>query len=166
MTQDNPLEILFATDLWATRQILDACERLSPEQFSRKFEMGFGSLQATITHLIASMRGWSDALAQREFRQRIDQDGKTYSLAELRTLLHEAAEEFRSLVYSKPLAATMTRERGGKVYTFTYAEVATQVMTHGFHHRAQCLNMLRHVGVSPLPPASVLEWTRATGGKA
>jgi uncharacterized damage-inducible protein DinB len=26
------------------------------------------------------------------------------------------------------------------------------------HHRAQCLNMLRHLGVTPLPPSSVTEW--------
>ena len=27
------------------------------------------------------------------------------------------------------------------------------------HHRAQCLNMLRQLGVTPLPPSSVAEWT-------
>jgi uncharacterized damage-inducible protein DinB len=27
------------------------------------------------------------------------------------------------------------------------------------HHRAQCLNMLRHLGVTPLPASSVTEWT-------
>jgi uncharacterized damage-inducible protein DinB len=34
-----------------------------------------------------------------------------------------------------------------------------QVTTHAMHHRAQCLNMLRHLGVTPLPPSSVAEWT-------
>jgi hypothetical protein len=28
------------------------------------------------------------------------------------------------------------------------------------HHRAQCLNMLRHIGLTPLPLSSVLEWIR------
>jgi uncharacterized damage-inducible protein DinB len=27
------------------------------------------------------------------------------------------------------------------------------------HHRAQCLNMLRKLGVTPLPKSSVAEWT-------
>jgi hypothetical protein len=26
------------------------------------------------------------------------------------------------------------------------------------HHRAQCLNLLRRLGVEKLPPSSVLEW--------
>jgi uncharacterized damage-inducible protein DinB len=37
--------------------------------------------------------------------------------------------------------------------------VLTHVTTHGMHHRAQCLNMLRQLGVTPLPPSSVTEWT-------
>jgi uncharacterized damage-inducible protein DinB len=39
-----------------------------------------------------------------------------------------------------------------------------QVATHGVHHRAQCLNMLRHLGVKPLPLSSVAEWSRTADG--
>ena len=31
------------------------------------------------------------------------------------------------------------------------------VATHGMHHRAQCLNMLRQLG-APLPEIDLLEW--------
>ena len=41
------------------------------------------------------------------------------------------------------------------------AGVITHIATHGTHHRAQCLNMLRRLGVHPLPQSSVAEWTRA-----
>jgi uncharacterized damage-inducible protein DinB len=37
--------------------------------------------------------------------------------------------------------------------------ILTHATTHGMHHRAQCLNMLRHLGVTPLPQSSVIEWT-------
>jgi len=43
--------------------------------------------------------------------------------------------------------------------------VITHVTTHGMHHRAQCLNMLRHVGVNPLPQSSVLQWMLAGEGR-
>ena len=55
----------------------------------------------------------------------------------------------------------VTRVREGQVIRLTRAGVITQVTTHGMHHRAQCLNMLRHLGVKPLPPSSVIEWVRA-----
>ncbi|MFN0010846.1 MAG: DinB family protein [Phycisphaerales bacterium] len=37
-----------------------------------------------------------------------------------------------------------------KTYTFTRAAVLAHVTTHGYHHRAQCLNMLRQLG-APVP---------------
>jgi len=53
---------------------------------------------------------------------------------------------------------------GGKQYAFTRGAILAHVTTHGMHHRAQCLNMLRHIGVSPLPLSSVLEWMRTVDG--
>jgi uncharacterized damage-inducible protein DinB len=47
------------------------------------------------------------------------------------------------------------------VSTFTRAVILCHVHTHSMHHRAQCLNMLRHLGVSPLPQSSVTDWSRA-----
>jgi len=40
----------------------------------------------------------------------------------------------------------------------TRGTVVAQVTTHGVHHRAQCLNMLRRLDITPLPPSSVAEW--------
>ena len=49
--------------------------------------------------------------------------------------------------------------RDGRTADFTRGAILTHVTTHAMHHRAQCLNMLRHLGVTPLPPSSVTEWT-------
>ena len=42
------------------------------------------------------------------------------------------------------------------------AEPLVHVTTHGMHHRAQCLNMLRHLGVpgvsDRLPEIDPLDW--------
>ena len=39
------------------------------------------------------------------------------------------------------------------------------VLTHGHYHRAQCLNMLRHLGVpgvsDKLPDLDVIDWQHA-----
>ena len=52
------------------------------------------------------------------------------------------------------------RSRWQSVHLHACRRDHTHTMTHGMHHRAQCLNMLRHLGVSPLPPSSVVEWAR------
>jgi len=157
MATSDPLAILLAHDRWATTQMLEACEKLSDEQFHQRFEMGPGSLHDTLTHMLAAMRAWGDLLAGREMRPRLE--GTRRSVAELKGLLDEIASDFAASARAHPLEGTITRERGGKTYTFTRGAVLTQVTTHGTHHRAQCLNMLRQVGVSPLPASSVAEWT-------
>ena len=60
----------------------------------------------------------------------------------------------------RPLGEPVTRRtRDGRTIRLTRGAVLAHVATHGAHHRAQCLNMLRQLGVSPLPPTSVAEWT-------
>ncbi len=157
MPAHNPLDILLDTNHWATRQILDACARLSDEQLDRRFEMGLGSLRETITHVIGAMRGWTDLLAGRPFRGRPEQESKK-SVAELTAMLDEAATDLAKHARAHPVEESVTRERGGKSYTFTRGGVVTHVTTHGMHHRAQMLNMLRHLGVNPLPQSSVADW--------
>jgi uncharacterized damage-inducible protein DinB len=160
MATGNPLDILLKHDMWATEQMIAACEKLSAEQFARKFEMGPGSLQATITHIIAAMNAWADTLARAPHRPRIDQDGRAYTPAQLRQMLEASTSEFAAIAKAHPVEEIVTRQREGIDYHFTRGAVITHVATHGMHHRAQCLNMLKQLGVKPLPPSSVAEWTR------
>jgi uncharacterized damage-inducible protein DinB len=157
MATSNPLDILLKHDRWATRQILEKCDPLTDEQFNRKFEMGPGSLHATITHMLAAQRFWGDLLAGREQRPRLEQSGQR-TPAGLMELLDEVAGEYDAIAVAHPLEELVYRVREGKTYAWTRGAVVTHVATHGMHHRAQCLNMLRHLGVSPLPPSSVTEW--------
>ncbi len=51
---------------------------------------------------------------------------------------------------------------GGQTGRFTLGAALVHVTTHGMHHRAQCLNMLRHQGVpgisDRLPEIDPLDW--------
>ncbi len=156
MPTSDPLDILLAHDRWATGQILAACAKLTPEQFHQRFEMGPGSLHDTTTHILGAMRFWVDLLAGREQRPRLE--GTKQTPAELLTLLDEIAADLAATARAHPLDQTVSRTRDGKTFIYTRAGVLTHVTTHGMHHRAQCLNMLRHLGVKRLPPSSVTEW--------
>jgi uncharacterized damage-inducible protein DinB len=154
MLPSDPTDILLLHDKWATDQLINACAGLSDQQFHQKFEIGLGSLHDTIVHMISAKRGWADLLAGRAFQPRLE---GTHAIAQLQSLQHDVHSEFAQLAKAHPLADTVTRERDNKTYTFTRGAVLTHVTTHGMHHRAQCLNMLRHLGV-PQPPSSVLQW--------
>jgi uncharacterized damage-inducible protein DinB len=159
MAASNPLDILLAHDRWATTKILEACAKLTPDQFHQRFEMGPGSLHDTVNHMLAAMRVWGDLLAGREQRPRLE--GAKRSTAEMQALLDEISADMTTTAKKYPLDQTVTRIRDGKTFIFTRGVVLTHITTHGMHHRAQCLNMLRHLGVKPLPPSAVTEWANA-----
>jgi uncharacterized damage-inducible protein DinB len=156
MAQSDPLQILLTHNCWATRQLIDACRSLSDEQFDQTFELGPGSLRATITHILGAMRGWGDMLAGRDQRPRLETGD--HSLDELASLLEEISADLEKHAFVHDRAEIVTAEREGKRYAFTRGGVLTHVLTHGMHHRAQCLNMLRQLGVETLPPSAVVEW--------
>ena len=74
--------------------------------------------------------------------------------------IDEAARALSDQAHRRPLEEQVTRRlRSGRTIQLTRGAVLVHVTTHGMHHRAQCLNMLRQLGTPSLPPSSVTEWT-------
>lgn len=158
----DPVGTMLAHNAWANDHLIEACARLTDAQLDHEFPMGLGTLRRSITHIIGAMRGWTDLLAKRPARDRIE-NGAPAGPAEWRTLHADAARDLAEHALSGPLDEVLTAERGGKSYSFVRSHVLVHVTTHGVHHRAQCLNMLRHLGVTDLPPNSGMTWAM-TGG--
>lgn len=157
MATGDPQEILIRHNAWATEQIIGVCERLDKDQLHHQFEMGLGTLTATLHHILGTLRAWGDLLAEREPRMRLEKEDLSFN--EMRTLLEAVSSELLSLSQQHSPEEIVEGKRGGQTYRFTRGAVVTHVTTHGMHHRAQCINMLRQLGVSSLPPSSILEWT-------
>lgn len=157
MAESDPTRILLAHHRWANRLVLEPAARLDDAALARTFEMGCVTLLATYTHLLGAVRAWTDALEGREPpRERLEEVKPT--MPELLDLAETVADEFDAAVLDRPLDEIITRVRRGRRYAFTRGGVLIHVTTHGVHHRAQCLNMMRHLGVDPLPDPSVLSW--------
>jgi len=153
----DPIEVMLAHNAWANAQLVEACKPLTDEQLDRAFEMGLGSLRPTVTHILGAMRGWTDFLAKREQRERLESSPEL-GPAGWSQMMPEMDRDLREAALSGPLDEVLSAERGGRSYSFVRSHVIVHVTTHGVHHRAQCLNMLRHLGVSDLPPSSGMEW--------
>lgn len=156
MPTSDPAEILLIQNRWAMRKLIEACSTLTDAQFHQRFDMGPGSLHDVIVHMLSAMRGWGDLLAGREQREGLE--GPTRSTDELLRLLDDIADDFEASARAHPCDEIVTGSRGGRTYSFTRGAVLTHVMTHGMHHRAQALNMLRQMGIEKLPPSAVIEW--------
>ncbi|MFK7883919.1 MAG: DinB family protein [Phycisphaerales bacterium] len=153
----DPVEVMLAHNSWANELLIKACEPLGDTQLDQPFEMGLGSLRLTITHIFGAMRGWTDFLAKRPQRERLE---STPELGPARwiEMMPELDRDLRAAVLSGPLDEVISAERGDRTFSFVRSHVVVHVTTHGVHHRAQCQNMLRHLGVSDLPASSGMEW--------
>ena len=162
----DPLDILLRHDAWATREVLRACSGLTDEQWHRRFEIGPGSLHDALTHVVGAMLRWADRIdgPPTELRPSIEGIARR-TPAELLALL-EAAESGLAASADRARARGLGTEfdvtLAGKTHRFTLGAALVHVTTHGMHHRAQCLNMLRHLGApgisDRLPEIDPLDW--------
>lgn len=63
MPKSDPIDIMLAHNEWATRNVLEACAKLTPEQFHKTFEIGPGTLHNATLHIVGAMRTWTQTLA-------------------------------------------------------------------------------------------------------
>jgi uncharacterized damage-inducible protein DinB len=144
--------------------LLAACDELTDEQFHQRFDMGPGSLHDTMAHIIGAMERWRNFLAGRESTTRFE-DTK-HTVEEMGHAVTAVCADLQLSVDAHANDEVVTGSRGGKTYSFTRGGVLTHVTTHGMHHRAQCMNMLRQLGVEKLPPSAVVEWMFMVDGPA
>jgi uncharacterized damage-inducible protein DinB len=147
----NTLTELLAHNDWGREKILAGCIDLPDTALDRPFEMGHGTLRNTLHHLWAAERVWLDRwLEKRDIRFVQPEPG--LPLRELGERFRETAAE-RNAFFDRIGAdgfrrrVTFTNTKG-ETYTFPIGDMALHVANHGSHHRAQALNMMRHVGAT------------------
>ncbi|HZW07571.1 MAG TPA: DinB family protein [Phycisphaerales bacterium] len=181
----DPLDILLAHDDWATRMLLERCRPLTRDQFHKRYDIGMGSLHDNLTHIVGVYRRWTDRIDGRPLRPALSpvpgrpdirHDAKDRTPDELLALHGQAVPDLRAVVAKwratpDGLASLVHPEwprKEGELnrYTFTRGCCLTHVCSHGTYHRAQCVNMMRHLnapGLSDdLPDPSVIDWQAET----
>ena len=160
---------LLGHNAWATRRLLDRCRNLTPEQFTQPFDIGPGSLHDTLLHVVGAQRRWADRIGERQLRPRLEDRGRR-TPDEIIALLDEAVPDFADVV-QRVVAEDRLDERmefhvpdRDDPFVFTRGTAIVHVMTHGVHHRAQALNMLRRLGVADLPDLDAVEWELEEAG--
>ncbi len=152
---------LLGHNAWATRALLDECRALTPRRFAQTFDIGPGSLHDTMLHIVGAMLRWADRIDGRPLRDPVE-DGRTCTPAEIDDLLERAAADIGEVVQrvleqdrlDEPMEFFLRGRR--EPYVFTKGTAIVHVVTHGVHHRAQALNMLRQLGRTDLPDVDAI----------
>jgi uncharacterized damage-inducible protein DinB len=139
---------LFEHNNWANLQIIQACTALRDEQLdAQPAGATYGSIRATLLHLVDAQRGYLAFLTQPiEIRR---QDRPPLKYAELRDSASASGKGLLALAQNEtdqvPQARLETRD-GFWVEPWV---VLVQVINHATEHREQIKSMLSALGVTP-----------------
>jgi uncharacterized damage-inducible protein DinB len=156
----DPTQILLAHNHWANIGFLNAAKTLSHDQFHQRFDIGPGSVHDTLSHVLGAMHRWTRALNAQEMLTDPRFETPQRTPDQLIALAHSLNDDLCRVAAAHPTEESVTAPRNGIPLTFPRSVILTHVTTHGVHHRAQCANLFRRLGVTSIPPSSVIEWSR------
>jgi len=155
--------------LWVRIRLIEALGPLTEAQRTKVFPMGPGSLHRILIHMYGAELVWLEALLGTPSPRFPNDD----EFADFAKLLHAwAALDLRWSEYLESLTpAELDRlvvrsNRAGVPHTTNVQEILIHVCTHGFYHTAQAVNMLRQLGVTPLPETNFITLARERHGRA
>jgi len=154
------LDRLLQHDAWTTRRLMELCLPLDDAAFDREFGIGPGTLRKLWVHVVRNAEVWTGLMAGDD--PIIDGLGADAPLAELISRYDAASARLYAL-------ARRVQEAGQLDDTFvdhldnpprakSFGAGILHLATHGMHHRAQALYMMRQLGLDNIPEGDALSW--------
>jgi uncharacterized damage-inducible protein DinB len=144
------LRSLFVHNDWARDKLLRIAAGLDESMLDTPLEMGPGSLRLTLQHLWRTERWWLDRWqGLPEEPDKREPPDPTMSMARLAEHFAATAAEREALLdEAGPAGESVPRQfmGFGAEQSAPLGDLMLHVCNHGFHHRAQVLNMLRRLG--------------------
>ena len=148
---------------------------LSEEQFAREFPIGQGSLARTLTHMLLDEWYYVQRLEGADlppYEQWPIQNEKPLAFGALERAWIEQAQRTRDALravrdWSAAFEYRVTNDEGKPmIVTATAGDLVMHMAVHEAHHRAQVMNMLRHLGVAveAIDYAAMMLKRREAGG--
>ncbi len=140
---------LFAYDRWANTKVLDACRKLTAEQYVAEPVPGSASVRSTIYHI-----AWVTDFHLRTLAG--DPDVSVPTEADLATvddaarLLERAYgrfEELRPTLTPERLNTVLTLRAVGRTFTLPRWAMLRHIVNHSTYHRGQVASKLKRFGI-------------------
>jgi uncharacterized damage-inducible protein DinB len=138
----------FAHHAWATLRLVDACLPLSPEQLETTAEGTYGSILATMRHLIGGDASYLWVLTDGRVPE-VEED--RMDLRELRAVMESNGGAWTSLVAQElDPDSDVVRHRDDGIDSYAPMGIRlAQALHHGTDHRSQVCTALTNLGIEP-----------------
>lgn len=150
---------LFAFNRWANDKMLDACRKLTPEQYAAEPAPGWAPVRSTVYHIAVVTEGWLRALAD-------DPDPSFPAEADVPTaddagrVLDRAYRILETVLPAftpEVLATPRTFRRRGRTAVLPPWLALRHVVNHTTYHRGQVAAKLKRFGIQQ-PETDLLFW--------
>ena len=145
-------------NVWANARIVDACARLSADQWTKDLGTSFPSIRDTVGHIVAVewvwLRRWKG-----ESPRALPDWAVAASVQSLRTKLDEVEAE-RAAFVETLVDADLPRRIAyinlkGEPWEYSLGDMLVHLVNHSTYHRGQVSAMCRQVGAAA-PPTDFL----------
>jgi len=151
----------FEHHVWASLRSIDVCLGLTPEQLETEVPGTYGSILATMQHLVGADASYLFVIGGGTF-PRIDEDAMT--LVDLRTQMATHGAAWNAVLDADPdPTAVLTRHRDdGSATDAPIGIRLAQAVHHGTDHRSQICTALTTLGIEP-PSIDVWDFGQQAG---
>ena len=144
------LRMILGHHVWATLRLIDRCLELSQEQLALSTPGTYGSIHATLAHLVLGDAGFQRWIEDLEVRCP-SQPGPPPPVATLRADMERQARRWRELL-----------DREDQLAATNVGLLLTQAVHHGAEHRTHVCSILGAHGLH-VPDLSGWEYIRSSG---
>lgn len=140
---------LYAFNRWANNKMLDACRKLSSEQFVSEPVPGWVPVRSTLWHISIVTEGWLKGVAD-VIDPSFPAESEMSSPDDAATMLDRAYATFDGLspkLTPEFLSSPKTFSRRGRTVVLPPWVVLRHIVNHTTYHRAQVASKLKRFGI-------------------
>jgi uncharacterized damage-inducible protein DinB len=135
---------------WASRRLLEASSRLSPDELSRDFGTSDRSVLGTLAHVFGADRVWLLRVTGRPQHGLSDTDRELPTIQRDWPAVYDGWREWsRTLTDESLLTVLDYTDLRGNPWRQSLWQIVLHVVNHGTHHRGQISGFLRSMGHTP-----------------
>ena len=140
---------LFTYDRWANTKVLDACRKLTAEQYVAEPVPGWSSVRSTISH-IALATVFNLRTLDGDLDDRIPTEADLAMVDDVAQSLdhsYRRFEQLRPMLTPERLDAVLTFRAVGRTFTLPRWAVLRHLVNHSTYHRGQVASKLKRFGI-------------------
>lgn len=162
---NDDLASLYAYNRWADQRMLEACRKLTPEQYEAEPVPGWPSVRSSIYHIAIVTEGWLRGVAG-ESVQSFPAEADLTTVDDAEQVLENAyaiLDKVSPSLTPEVLSTPRTFSGRGRTVMLPPWAVLRHIVNHSTYHRGQVAAKLKRLGVEP-PMTDMIYWVMEQTG--